>query len=641
MLAVNAPTLSIENVLRFLPDANLYLLPDAPHFTILDFSETYRTVTLTEREEVIGKGVFEAFPENPDDPSADGVANLKNSLMKVLKEKVPHEMPVQRYDVRNKESGWFETKYWRPKNAPVLDNDGNVILIIQTVQDVTSRILSEQNEKQARAILNSTEQHYFSLFQQNPDAVFSFDLEGNFLSANNALATLAECTLDELYQKSFIPFVAPEDLDRTQFHFNEAGRGIPQCYDVKMITAKGNYRILNVTNLPIVVNTKTVGVYGIAKDITVLADTRQELVKSNKQFEMVSRVSNDAIWDWNLLTNDVTRAGSNFYNLFGYSLMASPLTEFWISLIHPDDVERVLTRFKEALKNPEIKMLQETYRVLKADKSYAYILDRGYIDRDENGRAIHIYGATKDITDRKKSEAEREDLIKELTQINLDLKQFSYITSHNLRTPIGNLISLGNLIDETKIEDPMTRMLFEKYKETALKLNDNVNDLLEILVIKNNREVPKKEITIDFVFNQVMESVETYVAASNAAISTDFSAGNSVNFNPGYLHSILLNLLTNAIKYRSVERPLQITVNTEKSNDYLLLHFTDNGLGLDLEKYGDRIFGLYQKFHDHPESKGLGLHIIASQVKAMGGEITVKSQVNIGTTFTIQFNNQL
>jgi signal transduction histidine kinase len=211
------------------------------------------------------------------------------------------------------------------------------------------------------------------------------------------------------------------------------------------------------------------------------------------------------------------------------------------------------------------------------------------------------------------------------------------MASHNLRTPIANLISLGSLIDETKIEDPTTRMLYEKYKQTTLKLNDNVNDLLEILVIKNNREVPKKEINIDLAFRQVVESIDTYVADSGAEISTDFSAGNTVYFNPGYLHSILLNLLTNAIKYRNPEKKLQITIRTERSKNWLLLHFSDNGLGLDLEKYGDRIFGLYQKFHDHPDSKGLGLHIVASQVKAMGGKIKVKSQVNLGTTFTIHF----
>ena len=101
--------------------------------------------------------------------------------------------------------------------------------------------------------------------------------------------------------------------------------------------------------------------------------------------------------------------------------------------------------------------------------------------------------------------------------------------------------------------------------------------------------------------------------------------------------SILLNLLTNAIKYRSPDKPPVLNISTKKEDGVIRLYFTDNGLGIDLDRYGDRLFGLYQRFHDHADSKGLGLYIVNSQVRAMGASIEVLSEVNKGTTFIITF----
>ncbi len=110
-----------------------------------------------------------------------------------------------------------------------------------------------------------------------------------------------------------------------------------------------------------------------------------------------------------------------------------------------------------------------------------------------------------------------------------------------------------------------------------------------------------------------------------------------LNLIHSYLDSILLNLLTNAIKYKSPERKPIVRARTTFEDDQLKLYFSDNGLGIDLERYGDRIFGLYQRFHEHADSKGLGLYIVNSQVRAMGGTIEVESEVNKGTTFIITF----
>ncbi|MFC5271191.1 PAS domain-containing sensor histidine kinase [Adhaeribacter terreus] len=631
--------IEVTSILRSLPGPNIFLLPDAPKFTIVEVNEAYTAVSQTTREELLGKGIFEVFTDYPDNTTSKLEANLKRSLLKVLQERVTHEMPVQKYDLRDSGTGKLVEHYWFPKNTPILKDDNSVAFIMHSVVDVTDKILLNQKLNKTTALLENNQLHYHSLFQQNPDAVFSLDLEGRFLSVNSAFQALTACTPEKIHQTNFLSLAAPEDLDKTIFHFNEAVNGNPQSYEAGIVTANGQKRIVNFNILPIIINNKVVGIHGISKDITDFITLQEELLKSNKRFEMVSKVTIDAIWDWNLVTNEISKAGNAFYRSLGYSPAVLQSFNNWVALIHPEDADKVMNGLKESLDNPEIQTLKAKYRIRKADGSYAYILDKGFIVRIETGKAVHIYGASKDITSSKKNKAEKELLIKDLTQSNNYLKQFSYIITHNLRTPIANLIGIGNLIDETRVEDPLTRTLLQKYKQTTEILHENVKELLEILIIKNNLEVPVKETNISNVLAQVVDSISHYVAVSEANIITDFSAGTSVNFNPEYLQSILLNLLTNAIKYRSPDRSLQVKIQTENREGHLFLHFTDNGLGIDLEKYGDKVFGLYQKFHDHPDSKGLGLHLVANQVKAMGGEISIKSKVDNGTTFSIKFKN--
>ncbi|MCW3080441.1 ATP-binding protein [Segetibacter sp.] len=255
------------------------------------------------------------------------------------------------------------------------------------------------------------------------------------------------------------------------------------------------------------------------------------------------------------------------------------------------------------------------------------------------GSINKILIASQNITEQKRNETEKEMLIEELTQNNSDLRQFSYITSHNLRAPLSNLLGIIKLLDTSLITDPMTILLLKNFEECTLQLNETVNDLLNVLIIKNNVNAKKEPLDISKIFERVLHSVQTAVEKKQATISTDFDDASEVLFNRTYLESILLNLVTNAVKYSSPDRALEIKVKTKKTTDGVILYFADNGLGIDLQRYKDRIFGLYQRFHDHADSKGLGLYIVNSQIRVMGGEIDVESEVDKGTTFIITFKN--
>lgn len=256
---------------------------------------------------------------------------------------------------------------------------------------------------------------------------------------------------------------------------------------------------------------------------------------------------------------------------------------------------------------------------------------------NQEGEHSHWISIQRDITEEKKREKEKEQLIRELTQNNKDLKQFSYITSHNLRAPLSNLTGLLNLMQEVPVEDPELREIINGFATSTNLLNETINDLVKVVIIKDNPSIQKEEVLIKDVFENVFNQLSFLISLHKPILKIELEKVTILNINKAYLESILLNLFTNAIKYRSPKRTLRVFVSSKEIGDSIELIFKDNGIGIDLERNGDKIFGLYQRFHNYSDSKGLGLYLVKSQVESMGGSISVESEVDKGTTFTITF----
>ncbi len=256
-----------------------------------------------------------------------------------------------------------------------------------------------------------------------------------------------------------------------------------------------------------------------------------------------------------------------------------------------------------------------------------------------NGEGDHSHWISiqRDITEEKRREKEREQLIRELTQNNKDLKQFSYITSHNLRAPLSNLTGLLNLMQDIPVDNPDLKEILNGFSTSTHLLNETINDLVKVVIIKDNPSIQKEEVLIKDVFENVFNQLSFLISLHKPILKIELEKVTILNINKAYLESILLNLFTNAIKYRSPKRTLRIFVSSKEAGDEITLIFKDNGIGIDLERNRDKIFGLYQRFHNYPDSKGLGLYLVKSQVETMGGSIQVESEVDKGTTFTLTF----
>jgi PAS domain S-box-containing protein len=221
---------------------------------------------------------------------------------------------------------------------------------------------------------------------------------------------------------------------------------------------------------------------------------------------------------------------------------------------------------------------------------------------------------------------------------NKKLINFTYVISHNIRSHVANIISIIELNDLCNEEEKV--ISWNIIKKSINGLDSTIHHLNDIITIQTNTNLPIESIQLRFELRQIINSINMIFDKAHTKIIYHFDESASIETNPAYLDSIVLNLLTNAVKYRSAERALQIDLSLLEEEKYKIMVFKDNGIGIDLEKNGDKIFGLYKTFHGNADAKGLGLYIIKTQIEAMGGKIEVESIFGKSTTFKVYFPKQ-
>jgi light-regulated signal transduction histidine kinase (bacteriophytochrome) len=155
--------------------------------------------------------------------------------------------------------------------------------------------------------------------------------------------------------------------------------------------------------------------------------------------------------------------------------------------------------------------------------------------------------------------------------------------------------------------------------------------------VRANTNIERSEIRFKDILDKIVQSLEGDLIMAEASVTFDFNKASSIYYPKAYIESIFQNLLTNAIKYRSYDRKPVIHFTSGYVNDKIELRVSDNGLGIDMERFGDKLFGLHKTFHVHAEARGVGLFLIKTQVESLGGSITAESVVDKGTTFIIRF----
>lgn len=226
----------------------------------------------------------------------------------------------------------------------------------------------------------------------------------------------------------------------------------------------------------------------------------------------------------------------------------------------------------------------------------------------------------------------------ELAEQNARLEQFAYIISHNLRAPMARLVGLASVLRRSGDEEEKSTIIDLMVRSTA-DFDDVFKDLSMILSIQKLSPAVYSTIPLEQVTQKVMYQLAAEVKETRVEINTDFSEVPLLHSLPQYVESIFFNLISNSIKYRSPERAPVISVRSRRENGTTQIIFSDNGLGIDMNRHRESVFNLYKRFHFHVEGKGLGLYLVRTQVEALGGTIRIESNPQIGSVFTISLQH--
>ena len=319
-------------------------------------------------------------------------------------------------------------------------------------------------------------------------------------------------------------------------------------------------------------------------------------------------------------------------SLLGFSreeLFSRPINDF----VHPEDKYITSEARKRLTKSHPLLNFENRY-VTKNGETVWLSWTSMYLEKEEL-----IFAIAKDITQKKELESERNLLLLNLTEINQKLKHLTYTATHDLRAPVNNFLSIFKLLEFSNIEDPETLELLEMLKSSSDNLNETLNNYVDILYGEDIKSLDIGKVNFSESLGSVLKSIPSLIKNSNTIIKSDFHELEEIEFNHTFLSSIFLNLITNSIKYAKPGVDPIISINSTIHKEKKKLVFEDNGLGFDMEKVKDKIFGINQKFHDHKDSKGIGLYLIYNHIKSLGGDIEVESQVNIGTRFIITFKS--
>lgn len=527
-------------------------------------------------------------------------------------------------------SGWARAFY-----GPIRDNRGNITRVLGTVIDITRRKKAEENLRQSDETLKK-------LSEQVPGAIYQFqqypDGTSRFPFASDGICDIYELTPDELADSAdaAINRIHPQDIDAVSESITKSFRTLePWGIDYRVCLPKKGVRWLRGRSRPEKMPDGSMIWHGYIYDITEEKKIQEanKLLKTQLQAVLDTMPNQIYVKDHDGRIMMLNEAAAKHHGLNAAELMGKTDLELGIDEQLADEylesTRKVITTGKPDF-IPEGRTEKPDGRI-----EWHQAIKVPFRHPGLNKPCVLI--AVTDITQRKQKEEELSETIGIVGDQNKRLLNFAHIVSHNLRNHAGNISMLLSLYDEEESDEDKEE-LFGHLQAASNQLNETISDLNDIVAAQDKPVDTIKELNLSEYFAKIKEVLTTEIIGNNVKFVEDVPSGLSIEGNPAYLESIILNLLSNAIKYRHPERNPVIEIKAYNENRETCIEVSDNGKGLDLEKHGDKLFGMYNTFHGNENAKGIGLFITKSQVESMGGTIEVESEVNKGTTFKLTFH---
>lgn len=369
-------------------------------------------------------------------------------------------------------------------------------------------------------------------------------------------------------------------------------------------------------------------------DITEKKKVEKRIIASESRLRVAQKMAKIGDWWYDIRTGEVIWS-DEMYNIYNCNKESfTPNITSLIDLIHEDDKPLLKSWIEDLAFGKKNEAL--IFRVVNSDKSIKYVLGDGEIIFDESGVPKTAVGTAQDITHLRKIQEELKKTIENLNNRCNELMQFNYIVSHNLRAPVATIMGLSNLINYDSDKRDEQLKIIDYIRTAIISMDEQIKHLNLILSTRSGLNEKKESVVFSDIIKNIKDTFEYELIASGTKIKVDVHPDASEIYSiRSYLESIFYNLISNAIKFKSPQYQQNVDVKVNATDTKFLITVSDTGIGIDLDKYGSEIFGLYKRFNFDREGKGLGLHMVKTQVESLGGKIEVQSQLNAGTIFTI------
>ena len=412
--------------------------------------------------------------------------------------------------------------------------------------------------------------------------------------------------------------------------------GEPWDGDYTIITHTGKERHVNAWGKAEFEDGNCVRLLGTFQDITERIQRSLKLERSEQQFRLAFENSPIGFLILDVEKLKILRTNYAFQKLIKYDeeqLRTKKLTDFFTF----DDYNRYNFKFQNLIQGQTSKiegeyLFKDSFGEILTCSLFASVI------YDANNQPKELIVQMQDITELKKRREEVDRFVEVTTDQNTRLINFAHIVSHNLRSHTSNISMLLNFLkaEEDEGEREMQLDMLNQASDMLNETIDHLNDVVSVDIDVKDKE----DINLHSYINNTERSLRGLIVNANFKVYNLVPEGFKVYAVPAYVESILLNLFTNAIKYRDPNKKSWLQISAESKKGHTIVCVNDNGLGINLERYGDRVFGLYKTFHKHSDARGLGLYMTQSQVQVMGGSIEVESKVGEGTTFIIKLHEK-
>lgn len=385
-------------------------------------------------------------------------------------------------------------------------------------------------------------------------------------------------------------------------------------------------------------NGNVVSAMSLVQDVSEQEFFEAERIKSEAELNLIFNSTNDIMFLLEVGRNEqfayrsVNKPFLDTANLKQYEV----LDELAHSLLHLEGTNRLHGLLVQVLETGQSISYEEPIEFQGKNMFLETTLSPIY---DEEGDCVNILGVSRNITARKESEMELSQSFGLVAEQNERLLNFAYIVSHNLRTHSSNISGILSMLKDTT--EPKEQARLHAYLQVVSDaLNETMLHLNEVVTIQTNINQALSTLNLNQYLDKTIDLLRERIAQKEAVVENQIPENIQIQFNTSYLESVLLNFISNALKYASADRVPHIIAAACETESWVELRISDNGIGIDMDKYGKSIFGMYKRFNLDTEGKGLGLFITKNQIEAMGGRVEVDSTLDVGTTFTIYFKKE-